>query len=138
MSTDDRKAFVTQYIERVWNQGDRLALDNLTTASFSYRLGEQPPRDRAGLAHFIAVTRAAFPDWRVKIAETVAECDSVAVRWFGEATHQGVFHGIPPTGRAIHVSGINMYRIVDGKIAEEWEQTDSLGILRQLGALPAA
>lgn len=53
-------------------------------------------------------------------------------------THQGPFYGLPPTGRQIKASGINIYRIVGGKVDAEWEQTDSLGMLQQLGALPAA
>jgi predicted ester cyclase len=60
----------------------------------------------------------------------------VAVRWRGEATHLGAFQGLPPTGRRITVNGINLYRVHAGKVVEEWEQTDSLGMLRQLGALP--
>jgi steroid delta-isomerase-like uncharacterized protein len=138
MTTDDRKNLVKEYIERVWNHGDLAALENLTTESFTYRLGEQRPRDRAGMRQFLTMTRSAFPDWRVEIADAVVEQEIAAVRWFGTVTHQGPFHGIHPTGRQIRVSGISMYRIAGARIAEEWEQTDSLSMLRQLGALPAA
>jgi steroid delta-isomerase-like uncharacterized protein len=138
MSTDSQKNIVKEYIERVWNRGDLTAFERLTTPSFTYRLGEQPPRDRAGMQQFLAMTRSAFPDWHVEIADIVMEHEVAAVRWFGLVTHQGPFHGIHPTGRQIRVSGINMYHIAEGKIAEEWEQTDSLSMLRQLGALPAA
>jgi len=82
---------------------------------------------------FIAATRRAFPDWRVDVVSTVAEGDQVAVRWRGSVTHGGDFHGIPATGRTITVSGINVYRVHDGRVAEEWEQMDTLGMLRQLG-----
>ncbi len=68
--------------------------------------------------------------------QVVAEDDSVAVRWQGRVTHRGAFHGIPPTGRRITVSGINMYTVEEGRVKREWEQTDSLGILHQVGALP--
>lgn len=138
MSADSHKSLVKAYVERVWNRGDLAALERLTTPSFAYRLGEQPARDRAGMQEFLAMTRSAFPDWRVEIADIVVEHEVAAVRWIGDVTHQGPFHGLPPTGRRIRVSGINMYRIADGRIAEEWEQTDSLSMLRQLGALPAA
>jgi predicted ester cyclase len=46
-----------------------------------------------------------------------------------------VFHGVPPTGKRITVSGINVYEIVDGKIAREWEEMDALGMLQQLRVL---
>ncbi len=88
------------------------------------------------MQQFIAATRSGFPDWRVEALATVWEGDTVVVRWVGTVTHAGVFHGLLPTGRRVRVSGINMYRIAEGKIAQEWEQMDALGLLSQLGALP--
>ncbi len=136
MEPPDPKSIVIEYIERVWNRGEPAALDELTTPAFSYHLGDQPPRDRLGMQQFIAATRSGFPDWRVEALATVWEGDTVVVRWVGTATHGGVFHGLSPTGRRVRVSGINMYRIAAGKIAQEWEQMDALGMLSQLGALP--
>ncbi len=136
MSTHEQRALVSEYIAWVWNQGDPTALEELTAPSFSYRLGDQPPRDRKAMREFLESTRTAFPDWRVDIADLVLGEELVAVRWVGTVTHQGPFYGIPPTGRRIRVSGINLYRIADGRVYEEWEQTDSLSMLRQLGVLP--
>lgn len=124
---------VREYIESVWNRGDLDALERLTASGFRYHLGGQPGRDRSEMASFLARTRAAFPDWQVFIQTIIREEGRVAVRWDGEVTHEGEFHGIPATGRRIAVSGINLYRIEDGRIAAEWEQMDSLGMLRQLG-----
>jgi steroid delta-isomerase-like uncharacterized protein len=127
---------VRRYIERVWNRGDIASLEELTTPGFLYNFAGQPPRDRAAFSLFILQTRQAFPDWRVEPDRVISDSTAVAVRWHGSATHRGPFQGIPPTGRAINVSGINLYVIEGGKIAAEWEQTDSLGMLRQLGVLP--
>jgi steroid delta-isomerase-like uncharacterized protein len=138
MSIRNHRDLVTEYIEQVWNHGDVAALEELTTPAFAYWLGDQPSRDRMAMRQFLAATRAAFPDWCVGISAVIEDRDMVAVRWYGTVTHQGPFHGIPATGRQIRVSGINMYRMADEKIAEEWEQTDSLSMLRQLGVLPAA
>jgi steroid delta-isomerase-like uncharacterized protein len=138
MPIHDDRNLITEYVERVWNRGDVAALEDLTTPEFAYRLGDQPSRDRAAMRQFLAATRLAFPDWRVDISALLIDEGMAAVRWVGTVTHQGDFYGIPPTGRQIRVSGINLYRIADGKIAEEWEQTDSLSMVRQLGALPAA
>lgn len=135
MSRDDPKAVVLRYIEAVWNRGDPGALEALTTPGFTYRIGGQPGRDRAGMQQFLTLTRTAFPDWEVRVAHILGEGDAVAVRWHGEVTHLGAFHTVEPTGKRIAVSGINVYRVEDGKVAEEWEQTDSLGMLRQLEAL---
>lgn len=137
MNACDPADVVKEYIDRVWNKGDRRALEELTAPFFSYQLGGQAPLDRAAMSQFLSATRLAFPDWRVEVLELVAHGELVAVRWRGTVTHEGPFHGIPPTGRRVHVSGMNMYRLAEGRIAEEWEQMDSLGLLRQLGVLPA-
>ncbi len=134
----DAGELVRKYLDAVWNQGDMAGLDALTTENFTYRLGGQPPLDRAAMRSFLGMMRAAFPDWHVSIADIVAAGDAVAVRWEGEATHAGPFRGIPPTGRRITVNGINIYRLREGRIETEWEQTDSLGMLRQMGVLPPA
>lgn len=136
MSNEEAKATVLEYVEAVWNRGDMTAFEALTTPEFSYHLGGQPSVDREGMRRFLAMTRAAFPDWWVEPADVVAEEESVAVRWTGEATHRGPFHGIPPTGRKIAVSGMNLYKVRDGRIVTEWEQMDTMGMLRQLGVLP--
>ena len=120
----------------VWNCGDLAALEELTTPGFKYHLGGQPPRDLNGMQQFITMTRGAFPDWRVVIENIISKGEVVAVRWRGDVTHLGPFHGAPPTGRKITVTGINFYRLERGKVAEEWEETDSLGMLGQLGMLP--
>ncbi len=137
MATKDAKTLVRQYVESVWNRGDLAAFEELATPDFSYQLGGQPARDRAGMRQFIAMVRAAFPDWWVEIADIVAEGEMVAIRWQGQVTHEGNFYGIPPTGKRVTASGINIYRIAGGKIAAEWEQMDSLGLLQQLGVLPS-
>lgn len=133
----DAKALIATYVEEVWNRGNLGILADLTTEDFTYQLGGQPPRDLEGMKEFLTAMRAAFPDWRVEIVDSVGDGATVAVRWRGEVTHGGPFRGIPPTGRKISVTGINFYRLENGKVAQEWEETDSLGMLRQLGALPA-
>jgi steroid delta-isomerase-like uncharacterized protein len=138
MSIETNKALVRQYVESVWNRRDLEALEALTSSGFTYVLAGKPGIDHAGMQQFLAMIHSAFPDWRVEIEDLVAEGGTVAVRWRGEVTHQGVFHGIAPTGRRITVTGINFYRVEDGKVTAEWEQTDSLGMLQQLGALPSA
>jgi steroid delta-isomerase-like uncharacterized protein len=90
------------------------------------------------MQQFIKMIRVAFPDWRVQIVDIIAEGNTVVIRWQGQVTHQGVFQGIPPTGKQVTVSGINIYHVIDGKVDAEWEQTDSLGMLQQLGVLPRA
>ena len=115
MNTDDTKDLVRRYVDEVWNQANLTALDALTLPAFVYRLGGQPARDRAALAEFIRSTHAAFPDWRVEIVNLIAEGNRAMARWFGEGTHAGPFRGIPPTGRRIVVTGINVYEVSEGR-----------------------
>jgi predicted ester cyclase len=67
----------------------------------------------------------------------LTEGDTLVVRFRMDGTHQGPFMGIPPTNMAIHLSGITMLRFEDGRCVERWTQADVLGLLQQLGALPA-
>ena len=134
--TEPNKALVARYIEEVWNGGSLLALERLTSEGFAYHLGGQPPQDRQAMGQFLQMVHSAFPDWHVEIEEMVADETLVCARWQGPATHKGPFHGIPPTGKSVKVSGMNLYQIEDGRIVKEWEQMDSLGMLMQLGVLP--
>jgi len=79
---------------------------------------------------------AAFPDICLRVDDMFAEEDRVVLRWSASGTHQGEFFGITPTNRQITANGMAIYRFADGKIVEEWMNTDMLGLLRQLGVVP--
>ena len=70
------------------------------------------------------------------IEDVIAEGDRVVVRWMNSGTHVGEFAGIPPTGRAFSIAGIDIYRVVEGRLAEHWHVVDQLAMLGQLGVLP--
>lgn len=135
MTETESRALVTDYVEKIWNGADPDALEDLTTPEYTYRLGGQPPRDVDAMRAFLDELRVAFPDWTVRIDSIVAEEDVVAIRWTGSATHAGTFRGIPASGRSVAVGGMNFYELDRGLIAREWEHMDSLGLLKQLGAL---
>ena len=80
--------------------------------------------------------REAFPDLKVTVDKQVAERDLVAVRWTARGTNTGAGNGIPATGRAVQATGTTLFRIADGRIAEEWTCADSLGLVKQLGLFP--
>lgn len=81
--------------------------------------------------------RAAFPDLHMKVDRVLAEEDLVAVRWTARGTNTGAGNGIPATGRRVEITGTTLFRMADGRIAEEWTCANSLGLMRQLGMLPA-
>jgi steroid delta-isomerase-like uncharacterized protein len=67
----------------------------------------------------------------------IAEGDLVTVMWTGRGTNTGTGNGLPATGKSLAARGITIWRIVDGKITEEWSAFDQLSIMQQLGLLPA-
>jgi predicted ester cyclase len=81
--------------------------------------------------------RKAFPDIRYDVEELFAQDDKVAARTLLRGTHQGMFMGIPPTGRPVVQEQIHILRFVDGKIVEHRAVRDDLGMLQQLGVIPA-
>ena len=86
---------------------------------------------------FLTQVLAAFPDGRWTVEDQVAEGDKVATRWSFTGIHRGNLMGIAPTGNQVKTSGVMIDRIVGGKIAEEWEEYDALGMMQQLGAVPS-
>jgi steroid delta-isomerase-like uncharacterized protein len=81
--------------------------------------------------------RRAFPDFRATILDQIAESDKVVTRKVFSGTHEGELMGIPPTGRQVEIHVIDIVRLEDGRIVEHWNIVDRLGLLQQLGALPA-
>lgn len=77
----------------------------------------------------------AFPDAHWTMEDQLADGDKVVTRWSFTGTHQGTFLGIAPTGKKVKFSGIVIDHIVAGKITEEWEELDSLGMMQQLGVV---
>jgi predicted ester cyclase len=78
----------------------------------------------------------AFPDLRLTVEDIFSEGDMVAARLTFQGTHRGEFQGIPPTGKQVAFSSIEVDRVVDGKVQEHWVELDQLGLMRQLGAIP--
>jgi steroid delta-isomerase-like uncharacterized protein len=95
------------------------------------------PLDNAGYRQAISAFLNAYPDSRFLIDDVIAEGDTVVIRHSLRGTHQAAFQDIPPTGKQVKVGGIATFRVVNGKIAETWLDADILGMLQQLGAIPA-
>ena len=81
--------------------------------------------------------RAAFDDFRAEILDQIAEGDKVVTRKVFRGLHSGDFQGIPPTGAEVEIHVIDIVRVQDGRIVEHWNCVDRLGLLAQLGAVPA-
>jgi steroid delta-isomerase-like uncharacterized protein len=93
---------------------------------------------REGLKEVLGMMRAAFPDMHWVAEEMVAEGDIVVTRFTWTGTHRGEFFGVPATGRSVVVKGVVMDQLADGKMSKSRILMDSLGMMQQVGAVPAA
>ena len=138
---EENKKLVQQYFE-AFITGNTDIFDEIMSPDFYVRglhVKDMPPAEQRGPESFKAATIAwhvSFPDGQVTLDEMVAEGDTVIVRWTFQGTHLGEFAGLAPTHRQITYSGINGFRIANGKLAEAWDMWDRLTLWQQLGVLP--
>ena len=138
MSTEDNKAIVRRLIEEGFNQRNLAIFDELYAPDFVYHLGSTAIQGREPYKQFTLMSFTSFPDVRFTIEDQVAEADEVVTRWTWRGTHQGPFQGIPPTGKHVMVTGVGINHFAaNGKIVENWTNMDVLGLLQQLGVVPA-
>lgn len=150
MSSEANKAVVLRFYDQL-NSGNTLeAVDELFAPDFVAHFPGRPHavRGRDEFKKLLADYLTAFPDLTETTEALIAEGDLVAIRETYRATHEGHFQGvlptgtgefqdIRPTGRPIQLTGIDIYRIQDGRVVEQWIEQDLLGLLQQLGAVAA-
>jgi steroid delta-isomerase-like uncharacterized protein len=134
------KDLVRRAVTEIWNDGNYAELDEFITHDFTIHFAtpEEQIRGMEGVKQFYIQLREAFPDIHFTIDAQIAEADKVVTQWTAKGTHKGVFRGIPPTGRKISMTSVDIDRFVDGKVVECWANMDELGLLRQLGVIPGA
>jgi len=136
-SSHQNAATVLEMLDAIWNRGDLSVLD---TSVAEGHVDHNDGGDEIGrdlLAQGIDEYRAAFPDLRMIFDEQIADGDRVVTRWTASGTHQGTLQGIPATGRLARISGIFIHRLSAGIVTESWASFDRLGLLQQLGVIPA-
>jgi steroid delta-isomerase-like uncharacterized protein len=133
MTTDDNKALVRQFIERVFERGEMAAVDELVADDFVPHTFPGTT-DREGLKRAMERVSQGLSDPLFTIEDVIAEGDLVAVRLTSGATQVGEFMGMRPTGKRYEIEEIHIFRVADGRISEHWHQFDQLGMMRQLGA----
>jgi steroid delta-isomerase-like uncharacterized protein len=138
MGTEENKAVARRSIEGIWNKGDLAVVDELLASGYVHHVaGAETVRSSEGMGQFVTGFRSAFPDLKFTIDDQIAEGDKVVTRWTGRGTHQGELQGIPPTGKQVTMTGMTVERIVNGKVVEGWAEFDALGMMQQLGVIPA-
>lgn len=134
---EENKDIVRSWVE-AFNEGNLDAVDELLTDSYVRHDPNSPEvRGSTEEKQLIAMYRSAFPDLHFTIEDMVAEDDKVATRLGISATHKGELIGIPPTEKRLSFTAMEIYRLKEGKIEEQWVNVDTLSMMQQLGAIPA-
>ena len=132
------KELVRRFYKEVYVDWNMALVDEIVSPRFvSHDWPADGPVGPEGFRIFYSAIRAALPDARYAVDDLIAEGDRVVVRWRLLGTHKGDFRGIAPTGRAIALKGIAIYRVERGKLMERWVVADLHGVLEELQA-PAA
>ena len=137
MSVEENKAIVRRLIEEM-DRGNWDSFEELCSPDYlAHYPGSPTPLTREEQKEAAKASYAGFPDFHHTIHDVIAEDDKVVFRTTDRATHKGEFQGIAPTGRGVEFGVIGIFRIAGGKIAETWLEADLLGLMQQLGAIPA-
>jgi len=135
MSSEENKNLIVRLLDAM-NDGDAETIKKNLTADFIRHDLVQvfsPAFGREGAGELVEALHRGLPDLQVDIDDIFASGDRVVVREVNRGTHTGPLLGVEPTGRSIEFSGISIYRIEGGRIAETWQHIDWHGALRQLG-----
>jgi steroid delta-isomerase-like uncharacterized protein len=137
-SVEAIRHLMLRFTEFINTASENLAVELISPDAVFHVLGRpEPMRGPAGYLDIIGMMRGGFPDIQWTLEEMIAEGDRVAARFTMRGTHRGTFFGVPPTGKQIAVQAMNFYRLSGGQFIEERGQPDMLGLLQQIGAIPA-
>lgn len=132
------KAVVERLVRDIVNGGQVDLLDEVLSDEFVAHGVGPGPSGPDGMRRLIATWRAAFPDWQDQIEEIVAEGDLVVIKISARGTHNGPLLGIEPTGEAVEWGMIEMVRLAEGKITEQWGYSDFSEVVRRLRKVAAS
>jgi steroid delta-isomerase-like uncharacterized protein len=132
----ENEALVRRFFEEFCNQRRAEVAEEIVTADFASHGPQAPPAHGPdGLKARVGLYQESV-DGHWNVDELFSAGDRVVARWRGTGTHVGDLMGVAPTGKPIEVEAISVFRITDGKIAEEWTVWDALGLLQQVEAVP--
>ncbi len=137
MSTEENKAIVRQFFEEGPSKGNLSIADELLSPDFAIHVPLPASPGIEGINEVITTCRAAFEHLNVTIEDIIAEGNNVVARFTARGIHKGNFMGLPATGKPITMTGIEIFRIKDGKIIELWGEVNLLGLMQQLGIIPS-
>jgi predicted ester cyclase len=132
VAIEQNKIIVTRLFEEMWLKGNLAVADELVAADYVLH-NDLLPSGREGLKQAVVMMRETFPAFGGRLEDVIAEKDRVACRWIRYSLHDGEFMDVSPTGKEVTIKGTNVYRLVEGKVVEEWIELDLFGLMRQIG-----
>jgi steroid delta-isomerase-like uncharacterized protein len=137
--SEHNKAIVRRLFAELWNTGNLSMADQIFAPTYEHHdpstpdFGRGPDSEKKRASLY----RNAFPDIHLTIEDVIAEGETVMTRWSCQGTHKGDLNGIAPTGRRFTITGVTIARVSAGKIVEGFVNWDALGLMQQLGVVPA-
>jgi steroid delta-isomerase-like uncharacterized protein len=133
----ENEAVVRRFYEELCNQRRPEVADEIITDDHVYHDPQVPAGlGPEGAKELVRPYQEAI-DGHWGVEDVFSSGDMVCVRWIGTGTHRNELMGLAPTGKPIRVDALSVHRISGGKIAETWTVWDTLGMLQQVGAVPA-
>lgn len=133
MSSAENRRLLERFYEEVMGRGNLAFIDEYCSPDYVDHDDDLPAPGREGLKQHVEMIRRGFPDTQVTVEDMVADGDRIAARTTARGTHTGEFMGVPPTGRPITISGMDITRFSEGKIVEHWGLVDTMALMQQLG-----
>ena len=140
MSSAENKQLMRRFYDEVCDQQQFDLIDQLVVEDYEHHNAGLPPEMQHGRANFKQVLMmfyGAFPDLKATVEDLTAEDDKVAARIHFRGTHQGELMGVPASGNPVDFVVSETYRIAGGRLAEGWAVFDAMGLMQQIGAMPA-
>ena len=130
----EMKALADKYLE-LWNEGNLSLCDEILSPEF-VRHTVDVYEDIIGIEAFkeyVTSMRTSYPDFNATLDELIIKGDNIVARWTVTGTNTGPYGELPPTGKNVKYSGVNISDVVDGKLIEEWVYFNQAAMLNQLG-----
>ncbi|NEP62209.1 MAG: ester cyclase, partial [Symploca sp. SIO2G7] len=143
-SAEAKKAIARRYYQEILNKANLDVIDELMSPDFMFTIPTHPDPYYGpdGFKDLVTMLHGAFPDVQLEVKHLLVDGDTVVGHWLGSGTHIGsplhtVKGDIPASGKGFLIDGVSWLKIVDGKIIESLANEDTLGLMRQIGVIPA-
>jgi steroid delta-isomerase-like uncharacterized protein len=123
--------------DQIINKGRLDLIDQYFAADYVFETPTVSLRGPAAARQYYSALLGAFSDAEFVVEDAFESDGKLAKRWVFRGTHTGALDGIPPTGKRVTLAGVTLARMANGKIVEERDYADTLGLLQQLGVIPA-